>query len=330
MGSQARAAQVEEVIRRLEAHYVFPDVAAKLAKVLRARLGEGAYTDLGDAEFATRVTADLQSVNDDPHLRLRHHAEPVAEDGDAEHASEDFRAAAELEGFGIAAVRRLPGNVGYVDTTLLYPLDLAAAAIAAAMTLVAPADALLLDVRRNRGGTPDTSAFLQSYLVDERTHYLDIYEREGDRVTQMWTLPHVPGAKYGGTKPIWVLTGPATFSGGEDLAFSLQRQGRAKTVGETTRGGAHPREQFKVDTYLDVTVSIARSYDPETGENWEGVGVSPDVPVATDKAFDTAYALALEHVLALGAAGPRRGVAEEARQALDRVKDVGPGLDGTV
>ncbi|OXM71202.1 S41 family peptidase [Amycolatopsis vastitatis] len=319
MGSQARAAQVEEVIRRLEAHYVFPDVAVKLAKVLRARLDEGAYADLGDAEFATAVTADLQSVNGDKHLRLRHHADPVAEDGDAEFASEDFRRTAELENFGIASVRRLPGNVGYLDTTLLYPLDFAAPAFSAAMTLVAPADALLLDVRRNRGGDPDTSAFLQSYLVDERTHYLDLYEREGHRTTQMWTLPYVPGPKFGGTKPIWVLTGPDTFSGGEDLAFSLQQQGRAKTVGESTRGGAHPREQYKVDTYLDVTVSIARSFHPETGENWEGTGVRPDLPVAADKAFDTAYELALSHVLGLGDTGPRRTVAAEARKALDQL-----------
>jgi len=319
MGSQARAAQVEEVIRRLEAHYVFPDVAAKLAKVLRARLDEGAYADLGDADFATAVTADLQSVNDDQHLRLRHHADPVAEDGDAEYASEDFRRTAELENFGIASVRRLPGNVGYLDTTMLYPLDFAAAAVSAAMTLVAPADALLIDVRHNRGGAPETSAFLQSYLVDEPTHYLDIYERDGDRVTQMWTLPYVPGLRFGGTKPVWVLTGPRTFSGGEDLAFSLQQQGRAKTVGEATRGGAHPREQYKVDTYLDVTVSIARSFHPETGENWEGTGVRPDLPVAADRAFDTAYALALEHVLDLGSAGPRRTVADEAREALDQL-----------
>ncbi|MFF1608596.1 S41 family peptidase [Amycolatopsis sp. NPDC058278] len=319
MGSQARAAQVEEVIRRLEGHYVFPDVATKLTKLLRARLDEGAYADLGDAEFATAVTADLQSVNDDKHLRLRHHVDPVAEDGDAQHASEDFRQAAELENFGIASVRRLLGNVGYVDTTMLYPLAFAASAVSAAMTLVAPADALLLDVRHNRGGDPETSAFLQSYLVDERTHYLDFYEREGDRVSQMWTLPYVPGPKFGGTKPIWVLTGPATFSGGEDLAFSLQRQGRAKTVGEPTRGGAHPCEQYKVDTYLDVTVPLARSYDPKTGENWEGVGVLPDLPVAADKAFDTAYALALRHVLELGDSGPRRLVADEARKALDQL-----------
>jgi hypothetical protein len=319
MGSEERAAQVNEVIRRLDGHYVFPDVAAKLAEVLRRRLGEGAYADLEDAEFATVVTVDLQSVNGDKHLRLRHHVDPVPEDGDAAYSSGDFRLEAELEAFGIAAAQRLAGNVGYLDTTMLYPADLAGPAIAAAMTLLAATDALLLDVRRNRGGTPGTSALLQSYLVDEQTHYLDIYEREGNRTTQMWTLPYVPGAKFGGTKPIWVLTGPRTFSGGEDLAFSLQQQGRAKTVGEPSRGGAHPREQYKVDTYLDVTVSIARALHPETGENWEGTGVRPDIPTDAEKAFDTAYALALRHVLDLGDAGPRRTVAEEAREALDRL-----------
>ena len=319
MGSEARAAQVDEVIRRLEAHYVFPDVATKLAEVIRQRLGEGAYAGLGDAEFAEAVTADLQSVNGDKHLRLRHHVDPVAEDGDAAMNSDGYRFEAELEGFGIAEVRRLAGNVGYLDTTMLYPPELAGPAISAAMTLLAPTDALLLDVRRNRGGSPGTSALLQTYLVDEQTHYLDIYEREGHRTTQMWTLPYVPGLRFGGTKPVWVLTGPRTFSGGEDLAFSLQQQGRAKTVGEATRGGAHPREQYKVDTYLDVTVSIARSFHPETGQNWEGTGVRPDLPVAADKAFDTAYALALAHVLELGDTGPRRAAADEARLALTRL-----------
>jgi C-terminal processing protease CtpA/Prc len=319
MGSEARAAQVDEVIRRLEAHYVFPDVATKLAEVLRQRLAEGAYARLGDAEFATAVTVDLQSVNGDKHLRLRHHVDPVADDGDAAMNSDGYRLEAELEGFGIAEVRRLAGNVGYLDTTMLYPPELAGPALSAAMTLLAPTDALLLDVRRNRGGSPGTSALLQTYLVDEQTHYLDIYEREGHSTTQMWTLPYVPGLRFGGTKPVWVLTGPRTFSGGEDLAFSLQQQGRAKTVGEATRGGAHPREQYKVDTYLDVTVSIARSFHPETGENWEGTGVRPDLPVAADKAFDTAYALALAHVLELGDTGPRRAAADEARLALTRL-----------
>lgn len=318
MGSDGRAAQVEEVCRRLEEHYVFPDVAAKLAEVLRCRESEGAYTGLGDPEFATAVTTDLQSVNGDKHLRLRHHVDPVPDPGKDDEAidMEAYRREAELSGYGIASVRRLAGNIGYLDTTMLHSVDLAAESIAAAMTLLSETDALLIDVRRNRGGDPMTVAFLISYLVDEPTHYLDIYERDGDKTNQMRTLPYVPGRRFGSTKPVWVLTGPDTFSGAEDLSFSLQRLGRAKTVGTATRGGAHPRNQYKVDTHLDVTVSIARSLHPETGENWEGTGVRPDIGVDAEKAFDTAYALALAHVLELGEDGPRRQVADEARVAL--------------
>ncbi|WP_326956363.1 S41 family peptidase [Amycolatopsis sp. NBC_01286] len=321
MGTEARTAQVNEVIRRLDAHYVFPDVAAKLAEVLRRRLDEGAYADLDDVEFATVVTVDLQSVNGDKHVRLRHHVDPVPDaEGDGEAFDvEAYRLEAQLSGYGLAAARRLAGNVGYLDTTMFYPAEIVRDAVAGAMTLLSGTDALLLDVRRNRGGDPRTVAMLISYLVDEPTHYLSIYEREGNKTSEMWTWPYVPGTLFGAGKPVWVLTGPDTFSGGEDVSFSLQRLGRAKTVGTATRGGAHPRNQFKVDTHLDVTVSIARGFHPVTGDNWEGTGVRPDIPVDADEAFDTAYALALKHVLDLGDTGPRRAVAEEARAALDRM-----------
>jgi len=318
MGSHERAAQVEEVCRRLEEHYVFPDVAAKLAEVLRSRESEGAYAGLDDQEFATAVTTDLQSVNGDKHLRLRHHVDPVPDPGEDGEAidMEAYRREAQLSGYGVASVQRLAGNVGYLDTTMLHDPEVAGESIAAAMTLLSETDALLIDVRRNRGGHPLTVALLISYLVDEPTHYLDIYERDGDKTSQMRTLPYVPGRRFGGTKPVWVLTGPDTFSGAEDVSFSLQQLGRAKTVGTATRGGAHTRNQYKVDTHLDVTVSIARSLHPETGENWEGTGVRPDIPVDAEKAFDTAYTLALAHVLELGEDGPRRQVADEARLAL--------------
>ncbi|MEV0826991.1 hypothetical protein [Nonomuraea rubra] len=53
-------------------------MAEQLADLLRRRLAEGAY-DVGSAgELSRLVTADLQSVNDDEHLRLKHHADPVS------------------------------------------------------------------------------------------------------------------------------------------------------------------------------------------------------------------------------------------------------------
>src|SRR6266498_2381966 len=142
MGSHERAAQVEEVCRRLEEHYVFPDVAAKLAEVLRSRESEGAYAGLDDQEFATAVTTDLQSVNGDKHLRLRHHVDPVPDPGEDGEAidMEAYRREAQLSGYGVASVRRLAGNVGYLDTTMLHDPEVAGESIAAAMTLLSETD----------------------------------------------------------------------------------------------------------------------------------------------------------------------------------------------
>lgn len=47
-------------------------------------------------------------------------------------------------------------------------------------------------------------------------------------------------------------------------------------------------------------------------------GVQPDIQVSAAQAFETAYRLALEHVLTLGSQGRRALVADEARGALDR------------
>jgi len=301
-----RGLQIEEVCRRLMTRYVFPDVADKVVDLLRARLAGGAYDGLDDEQFAEVVTQDLQSVNGDKHLKLRFHLDPV-HDGD----EGSFDLAAYL-----ARVERLPGNIGLLDTRRLPAAAIAGPAFTAAMALLADTDALLIDVRHNDGGDPATVALICGYLFDEPTHLNDIYFREGDRTQQFWSSPYVPGRRFGGQKPLWVLTGPDTFSGAEDLSYSLQQQKRAKTVGERTKGGAHPRDQFKVATHLDVTVSCARAINPVSRSNWEGGGVVPDIPVPAGDAFEAAYRLALDHVLTLGDTGPRRAVADEARLAL--------------
>lgn len=316
MTDTKRAPQIDEVCHRLKTRYIFPEVAEELSDVLRSRLTDGAYDGLADEPFAEVVTRDLQSVNGDKHLRLRFHVDPVQDGGEGSFDVDAHRAEAELNGYGLARVERLPGNVGHLDTRRFYGAEIAGPAVTAAMSLLAGTDALLIDVRANGGGDPNTVALTCSYLFDEQTHLNDVYFREGDRTQQFWTSPYVPGRRFGNEKPVWVLTGPATFSAAEDLSYSLQQQKRAKTVGERTRGGAHPRDQYKVADHLDVTISCARAINPVSRTNWEGVGVVPDIPVPASEAFSTAYRLALEHVLTLGDTGPRRTVADEARLAL--------------
>ncbi|MDI2131356.1 S41 family peptidase [Yinghuangia seranimata] len=284
---------IDETVRLLTENYVFPEVAEQVAGLLQRRLAEGAY-DVDDAEELARlVTEDLQSVNNDRHLRLKYHADPVsAKEGAA--TLESIRREFDTSLGGAPRVQLLDGGVAVVELgPMLFPLDWAAEPLAAALTLASRAEALIIDLRGNRGGDPDTVAFVCSYLLDKRTHLNTMSWRGGQHNEQSWSQPHVPGARFGGTKPLYVLTSESSFSAAEELAYDLQQLGRAVVVGETTRGGAHPCKGWTVHPHLEVTVPFGRAVNPVSGTNWEGVGVQPDVACAAAESLDRAHELAL-------------------------------------
>jgi C-terminal processing protease CtpA/Prc len=284
-----RAQVVDKVVAAMNERYVFPDVAARVATALRDP-GQRRALDTDDAKvFATRLTDALQALTKDKHLRVMHSETPVPEPTAAHRpAAEDiarFQAAERQRNFGIERVERLPGNIGYLELRGFANAEWAGEAIASAMTLVAHSDALIVDLRRNGGGDPATVALVTSYLLDERTHLNSLYFRPTDETSQFWTQDWVPGKRFGGTKPVYVLTSARTFSGAEEFAYNLKNLKRATIVGETTGGGAHPGELRKVGTYFRMFVATGRAISPITKTNWEGTGVAPDVPVKADDAL---------------------------------------------
>ena len=305
---------VHEVQALVEARYVYPRIGAQVAQVLATGLAEGRYP-ADERRLAEAVTADLQSVNGDKHLRLLYHDQPIGhrEPGDdAEEYAAVARWAQQTCG-GVASVQRLAGNVGYLDLQpILFPAVIGGELITAAMSLLAATEGLIIDVRQCLGGEPAMVAFLISYLWDHDPAQLTgLQERQDDRPRQSWTLPYVPGRRFGKTKPVYALTSAATFSGGEQLAYDLQQLRRAVIIGETTRGGGHAREGFRVGPHLEATISVAAAVNPVSGTSWEGTGVTPDVHTPAAQARDEAHRLALEQVAA--ADGPQ---AAEARSAL--------------
>jgi len=303
---------VDRVAALVETHYVFPDVATAVSRILADGLAAGRYPAEARS-LAAAVTADLQSVNGDKHLRLlyREEAQPPREPGDDK---EEYAAMARWAGQtcgGVAGVQRLAGNVGYLDLQpVIFPAAICGDFITAAMSVVAGSEALIVDLRQCLGGEPGTVSLIISYLWDrEPVQLTGFREREG--VKQAWTLPYVAGRRFGAAKPVYVLTSGTTFSGGEQLSYDLQQLGRATIIGEQTRGGAHAREGFVVHPHLEATISVAEGLNPKSGGNWEGTGVTPDVPTTAEQALDTAYRHALENVIAVGGA-----VAAEAEAAL--------------
>lgn len=109
------------------------------------------------------------------------------------------------------------------------PPEVAGETAAAAMTFVANTDALIVDLRFNGGGEPSMVAFLTSYLFDEPTHLNDIHQRYSDTTQQWWTAGYVPGRRFGGKKPVYVLTSKRTFYSGEEFAYTLEQVVAATT-----------------------------------------------------------------------------------------------------
>jgi len=305
---------VDQVRALVEEQYIFPEVAAKVSGALAAGLAGGRYPANLPA-LAKAVTVDLQSVNGDKHLRLLYHEEaiPPRTPGDDTEESAAMARWADQTCGGVACAQRLPGNVGYLDLRpVLFPTVLAGEVMTAAMSLLATTDTLIIDMRNCLGGEPSMPPFIISYLWDRDPVQLSgLRERKDNLLRQTWTLPYVPGRRFGKDKPVYVLTSAVTFSGGEQLSYDLQQLGRATIVGEPTRGGAHPREGFRVHPHLEATISVAVAVNPKTGGNWEGTGVTPDIQTTADRARDTAYERALQDVISADGAA-----AAEAREAL--------------
>ncbi|MGY0234337.1 S41 family peptidase [Longispora urticae] len=291
-----RPEEIDNIVRESAAlvtgSYVFPEIGARLGELLADRLAAGRYAGADSAEaLGTLVTADLREVNGDEHLQLKYHEKELPDlPSDGLLAAQVAGMAASTLG-GIGRIERLPGNVALLELgPVLLPAEVVGDVFGAALTIVARADALVLDLRGTVGGEPGIVALICSYLFDGRVHLNDVFEADNDRTVQSWTLPYVPGAKFGGQKPVWVLTSSATFSGGEELAYDLQQLGRATLVGERTRGGAHPRIGVRLHPHLELTLPVARSVNPVTGGNWEGTGVIPDIECPASSALEIALA----------------------------------------
>jgi hypothetical protein len=314
---------VTKALELLRANYVFPELAEQAATAIESRLAAGEYDSLDEIQLTELLTEQLQELTDDRHLALMlgeappPRARPEPEPGkpeDRETRRVAMRQRGRLDNFGIRQVERLDGNVGYLDLRRMPVPANAGPAIAAAMELVAGTYALIIDMRRNGGGSPEGVVFWCSYLVDEHpTHLNDIFTAETGETRQFWALPYVPGTRYL-DRPVYVLTSHRTFSGGEGLCYTLQAIKRAEIIGETTGGGAHPTRAYPVSPAVSIGVPFARSVNPVTGSNWQGTGVVPDVAVDAEQAYDVAYAKALRHVLALDDVPPP--ILDEAREAL--------------
>ena len=320
-----RAEVVDSIGDILERSYVFPEIGKQLQDLLDKNLTEGAYDDITDPiKFSEVLTQDVQSVNGDLHMRVRFDPQFIQDmrsmemsEEDSLRLVEDRQKWARRENYGFQEVRILDGNIGYLKLDgFSHVTEEAGATAMAAMNLLSNAEALIIDLRENGGGSPSMIQLITSYLYGpEPVHLNNFYHRIEDEITQTWTLPYVPGKRRPDVD-VYVLTSQSTFSAAEEFTYNLKNLGRATIIGETTGGGAHPGGTQPATDRFAIWVPNGRAINPISNTNWEGTGVEPDIKVPASEALLEAQIKAIKKMMA-DAEGPDKAQYEWAMTGLN-------------
>ncbi len=137
---------------------------------------------------------------------------------------------------------------------------------------------LIFDVRYNPGGDKDAVCDVLDFLlpegptmrtVDKEGNYTVIAESDADFLDM----------------PMAVVVNGSTASAGELFTAALKDYGAAKVIGTTTFGKGTMqsiRPLSDGETYLKITTAY---YCPPKSENYDGVGITPDVEIELDEAL---------------------------------------------
>jgi C-terminal processing protease CtpA/Prc len=156
------------------------------------------------------------------------------------------------------------------------------------MTYINHADAVIFDLRDNRGGNPAMVQFIGSYLFDHPEYW---YNPREATTEYSWTQSPVAGSNLA-DKPVFVLISSRTFSGAEQFAYDLKMLKRATLVGETTAGAAHAGVFYRLDDHFGMGIPEVKAINPYSTNDWAEVGVAPNIQVSDSDALDAALKLA--------------------------------------
>jgi hypothetical protein len=285
---------IENLSVALQKNYIFSDTATKMANQVKTRLKNKDYESITNPnEFAQKLTNDLRSVYNDIHLSIvfdpRFQAR-IADTSKITVAEKRQQNLAEYrqKNFGFNKLEILRGNIGYLSFDQFYGFnEFTREVVNTAFTFLKNTNALVIDLRNNGGGSPETVKYISSFLLPLNTQLSSLYERRTNQTETAFTYqPSIPVSFAG--KPIYILVSRRTFSAAEAFSYDMQKLQKATLIGETTGGGAHTVDAVDLGNGFTALVPFARAINPITNTNWEAVGVKPDIEINADMSLDAA------------------------------------------
>src|SRR5262249_28429102 len=160
----------------LKNHYFDRVLGQKMADALAAHENRGEYSMITDpASFAALLTKQMRAVNSDRHISFDYFQKPLPRQSqplpEAPQVVAQYPDQMKRQNCTIEKVDLLSGNIGYLKLNSFPDLEVCRVAIMAAMTYVNHAEAVIFDLRDNRGGYPATVQLVGSYLFDHPEYW---------------------------------------------------------------------------------------------------------------------------------------------------------------
>lgn len=156
---------LSEITEKVKRYYVDKEAYKKIDSSFQNDLKKGTLNTLNKNDFAALIGKKLRSDIKDYHFSFRYlenySPEKVVDEKEKEKLH-DFHNS--LENFGFESVRRLEGNIGYINFKGFASPKSSANTLAAAMNFVANTNALIIDLRENQGGDNDMLLLFCSYF----------------------------------------------------------------------------------------------------------------------------------------------------------------------
>jgi C-terminal processing protease CtpA/Prc len=202
--------------------------------------------------------------------------------------------------------RMLAGNVAYVAINTFDAPEISKM-FRDDFDKISKADALIIDIRENGGGSDGISLGILSCLTDKPFKKGAIYTRNYRPAYRSWGQPEqrtyqlnsvAPDPQYRFLKPVAVLVSNYTYSASEDFLVAYDQMKRGMIVGQPTGGSTGSPLIVNLPGGIRARMCTLHEYYPD-GREFVGKGIMPTHPVQpTVQDFRTGRDRVLETALA--------------------------------
>ncbi|WP_394390187.1 S41 family peptidase [Shewanella woodyi] len=283
---------IDDTFTVMQQHYIAPKVVASTKQFVVSKFDQGQYASISSLEdFAEIIGKDIRNITGDVHLSLF----TINPNEKVTHILKHETGKLTYN-FAFEQVSYLDGNIGYLKFNKFHSNEKAKATADAAFNFLKQSDGMIIDLRDTIGGSPDLVQYLLSYFLPKNTPLWEVLGREHQLLYSVLSNYNPKHQRFQQDYPIWILTSRDSASATEVFTGVMQANNKAKIVGETTAGAGYYVGVESITSKLIFRISLSKPVISINKQNWEKIGIKPDVNISSMDALNYARRIAYESV----------------------------------